>query len=87
LFQGGIAPLQFRTKGVFGCPAQIHVRKTIRDDNKLSDRSISGTFIGHSTTGNGYIFLISKKAKFTEIDSKDANLMKYLHNGGNEEEN
>jgi hypothetical protein len=39
---GGIAPLQFRTKEkidlshmrVFGCPAQIFVRATIRDDKK-----------------------------------------------------
>jgi hypothetical protein len=42
---GGIAPLQFRLKEpidlshlrVFGSPAQIFVRSTIRNDNKLSD--------------------------------------------------
>jgi hypothetical protein len=81
---GGIAPLQFRTKApidlshmrVFGSPAQIHVRATIRSDKKLSDRSISGTFIGHSRHGNGYNFLIQKttgKGKpYAEIDSVDA---------------
>ena len=54
---GGIAPLQYRTKEsidlshlrVFGSPAQIHVRATIRSDKKLSDRSVSGTFIGPYT--------------------------------------
>jgi transposase InsO family protein len=68
---GGIAPLQYRSKEpldlsnmrVFGSPAQIHVRATIRDDKKLSDRSVSGTFIGHSTHGNGYMFLVPKHAE------------------------
>jgi hypothetical protein len=77
---GGIAPLQFRTKEiidlthlrVFGSPAQIFVRPTIREDTKLSDRSISGTFVGVSDKGNGYIFLIKKSYTFVEIDSKDA---------------
>ena len=80
---GGIAPLQFRTKApidlhnmrVFGSPAQIFVRPTIRADQKLSDRSISGTFVGMSDKGNGYIFLISKSNRFddfVEVDSKDA---------------
>ncbi len=77
---GGIAPLQFRTKEpfdlthmrVFGSPAQIFVRGTIRDDKKLSDRSISGTFVGISDKGNGYLFLIRKSNTFVEIDSKDA---------------
>jgi hypothetical protein len=77
---GGIAPLQFRTREmidlthlrVFGSPAQIFVRPTIRTDNKLSDRSISGTFVGVSDKGNGYIFLIKKLNTFVEIDSKDA---------------
>jgi transposase InsO family protein len=81
---GGIAPLQFRTKAaldlsnmrVFGSPAQIHVRATIRADKKLSDRSISGTFIGHSGHGNGYIFLVPKTSsnhkECIEVDSKDA---------------
>ena len=80
---GGIAPLQYRTRApidlshmrVFGSPAQIHVRATIREDKKLSDRSISGTFIGHSTRGNGYIFLVNKNkgtsGKYVEIDSTD----------------
>jgi transposase InsO family protein len=80
---GGIAPLQFRTKApidlhnmrVFGSPAQIFVRPTIRADHKLADRSISGTFVGMSDKGNGYIFLISKSNRFddfVEVDSKDA---------------
>ncbi len=77
---GGIAPLQFRTKEpidlqhlrVFGSPAQIFVRPTIRSDPKLSDRSVSGTFVGISDKGNGYIFLVDKSTKFVEIDSKDA---------------
>jgi hypothetical protein len=81
---GGIAPLQFRTKAaldltnmrVFGSTAQIHVRTTIRTDKKLSDRSISGTFIGHSSHGNGYIFLVQKTSsnhnECIEVDSKDA---------------
>jgi hypothetical protein len=60
---------------VFGSPAQIFVRPTIRADQKLSDRSISGTFVGISDKGNGYIFLISKSnrfVEFVEVDSKDA---------------
>ena len=81
---GGIAPLQYRTKApidlshmrVFGSPAQIHVRATVRSDKKLSDRSVSGTFIGHSLHGNGYNFLIRKTMgninQFEEIDSADA---------------
>jgi transposase InsO family protein len=77
---GGIAPLQFRTKEptdlshlrVFGSPAQIFVRPTIRDDNKLSDRSISGTFVGISDKGNGYVFLIRKLDMLVDIDTKDA---------------
>jgi hypothetical protein len=83
----GLAPLQYRTKQplnffnmrVFGSPAQIHVRKTRRDDNKLSNRSISGTLIGHSPHGNGYIFLVPTPSgnnnlgtnQYVEIDSRD----------------
>jgi hypothetical protein len=47
-------------------------------DNKLSDRSISGTFIGHSPHGNGYIFLVPNPSgatsgphQYDEIDSRD----------------
>ncbi len=81
---GGIAPLQYRTNTaldlsnlrVFGSPAQIHVRATIRMDKKLSDRSVTGTFIGHSSHGNGYIFLVPKtsrnKNEYDELDSTDA---------------
>ena len=76
---GGIAPLQFRTNEpidlkhmrVFGSPAQIFLRPTIRKDKKLSDRSVSGTFVGISDKGNGYIFLVRKSKNFGEIDSKD----------------
>jgi hypothetical protein len=57
---------------VFGSPAQIFVRATIRQDNKLSDRSIIGTFVGISDKGNGYIFFIQKSNELIEIDSKDA---------------
>jgi hypothetical protein len=57
---------------VFGCPAQIFVRSTIRADKKLSDRSISGTFVGISDKGNGYILLVGKSNKLVQIDSKDA---------------
>jgi transposase InsO family protein len=83
---GGIAPLQFRTKEpldlsnmrVFGSPAQTHVRATIRTDKKLSDRSVSGTFIGHSGHGNGYIFLVPKtssnKNECIEVDSTDVKI-------------
>ena len=74
--------MQFRTKQsidlqhlrVFGCPAQIFVRATTRQDKKLSDRSVSGTFVGISTKGNGYIFLVNstnRLAEFVELDSKD----------------
>ncbi len=42
----------------------------------LSYRSVSGTFVGMSDKGNGYIFLIQKSNTFVddfvEIDSKDA---------------
>jgi hypothetical protein len=57
---------------VFGSPAQIFVRATIREDKKLSNRSISGTFVGISEKGNGYIFLVNKSNKLVEVDSKDA---------------
>jgi hypothetical protein len=78
----GIAPLQFRTKEVidlkhmrvFGSPAQIFLRPTVRTDKKLSNRSVSGTLVGISDKGNGYIFLVRKSNTFVEIDSKDANL-------------
>ena len=68
---GGIAPMQFRTgenidlthMRVFGSPAQIFVRPKLREDKKLSDRSISATFVGISSKGNGYIFLITKLNK------------------------
>jgi hypothetical protein len=77
---GGIAPLQFRTNDpvdlhnlrVFGSPAQIFLRPTVRSDPKLSDRSISGTFVGMSDKGNGYIFVVNRSNEFVEIDSKDA---------------
>ncbi len=57
---------------VFGSPAQIFVRATIRTDKKLSDRSVSGTFVGISDKGNGYIFLIQKSNELVEVDTKDA---------------
>jgi hypothetical protein len=57
---------------VFGSPAQIFVRPTARSDKKLSDRSVSGTLVGISDKGNGYIFLVNKSDSIVEIDSKDA---------------
>jgi hypothetical protein len=71
----GIAPLQFRTEQpidmshlrVFGSPAQIFVRATVRNDTKLSDRSVSGTFVGISDKDNEYIFLIRKSNSLVEI--------------------
>ena len=75
-----LSPLQFRTGEaqdftrlrVFGCPAQIFVRGTKRENNKLSDRSEKGTLIGMSTLGNGYIFKIKRTKEIVEIDSRDA---------------
>ena len=74
-----LSPLQFRTGEpqdfsrlrVFGCPAQIFIRPTIRDNNKLSDRSEKGTLIGMSKHGNGYIFRIQRSKEIVELDSKD----------------
>ena len=76
---GGIAPLHFRTKipidlqhlRVFGSPAQIFLRPTIRNDKKLSDRSVSATLVGISDKGNGYVFRIKKLNTLVEVDSKD----------------
>ena len=75
-----LSPLQFRTGEaqdftrlrVFGCPAQIFVRGTKRENNKLSDRSEKGTLIGMSSLGNGYIFRIQRTKQIVEIDSRDA---------------
>jgi transposase InsO family protein len=75
-----LSPLQFRTGEaqdftrlrVFGCPAQIFVRATKRENNKLSDRSEKGTLIGMSTLGNGYIFRIQRTNQIVDIDSRDA---------------
>ena len=75
-----LSPLQFRTKEpqdftklrVFGCPAQIFIRPTLRGNNKLSDRSEMGIFIGMSRKGNGYNFRIKRTNTTVEIDSADA---------------
>jgi hypothetical protein len=61
---------------VFGSPAQIFLRGTVRQDQKLSDRSVSGTFIGISDKGNGYIFLVQKSNELVEVDTKDAKFNK-----------
>ena len=74
------APMQFRTGEsidykrlrVFGCPAQIYVRHKQRANNKLSSRSESGTFIGMSKIGNGFLFRIKRTGQFVEVDSADA---------------
>ena len=76
----GVSPVQFRTGKpfnftplrVFGCPAQIFVRPRDRSNPKLSDRSEKGTFLGMSSKGNGYIFLVQRTRSIIEIDSKDA---------------
>jgi transposase InsO family protein len=75
-----LSPLQFRTKEpqdftklrVFGCPAQIFIRATKRGNNKLSDRSEKGIFIGMSRNGNGFIFRVKRTNTTCVIDSKDA---------------
>jgi hypothetical protein len=75
----GLSPYQFRTGTpfdfkqirVFGCPAQIFVRPTIRPNPKLSTRSEPGTFVGMSLRGNGYIFLVPRLNTLATIDSKD----------------
>ena len=76
-----LSPLQYRTGQaigfkklrVFGCPAQIWVRPTVRDHNKLSVRSESGTFIGMSKIGNGFIFRVKRTNQTVEVvDSADA---------------
>ena len=74
-----LSPLQFRTGKVqnftrlrvFGCPAQIFVREKNRANNKLSNRSEMGIFIGMSPIGNGYLFRIQRENRVVEIDSKD----------------
>ncbi len=74
-----LSPLQFRTGmaqdftklRVFGCPAQIFVRPSRRENSKLSNRSEKGTLIGMSKAGNGYIFKIQRTNQVVEIDSKD----------------
>jgi hypothetical protein len=75
-----LSPLQFRTGEatdftrlrVFGCPAQIFIRSKERDNNKLSDRSEQGTFIGMSRIGNGFVFRVKRTNQIVEVDSADA---------------
>ncbi len=56
---------------MFGCPAQIFIKPSARANTKLSDRSVQGTFLGMSTRGNGYIFLVPQSRSMIEVDSKD----------------
>ena len=75
----GISPLHFRTGKpfdftslrLFGSPAQIFIRPSLRSSNKFSDRSEHGTFLGMSTKGNGYIFRVDRNHTIVEVDSKD----------------
>jgi transposase InsO family protein len=76
----GLSPLQFRTGQpvdftklrLFGSPAQIFIRPTARNSNKLSNRSEHGTFLGMSSRGNGYIFRVDRHNAIVEVDSRDA---------------
>ena len=56
---------------VFGCTAEIFVRESRRVHQKLSDRSEFGTFVGISTRGNGYIFMVPRTKETLIIDSRD----------------
>jgi hypothetical protein len=76
----GISPLHFRTGQpfnftslrLFGSPAQIFIRLSVRTSNKLSNRSEHGTFLGMSSHGNGYyIFRVDRNHTIVEVDSKD----------------
>ncbi len=79
----GLSPLQFRTGEpldysklrVFGCPAQIFVRPSERDDPKLGARSEHGTLVGMSSKGNGFIFYVPRNNTLTEVDSKDKGII------------
>jgi hypothetical protein len=76
----GLSPLQFRTGQpvdftklrLFGSPAQIFIRPSVRNSNKLSNRSEHGTFMGMSSRGNGYIFRVHRHNAIVEVDSRDA---------------
>ncbi len=52
----------------FGCPAMIH----IRPHPKLASRSQHGIFIGMSSLGNGWNFLIDKSRTFKSIQFVDS---------------
>jgi hypothetical protein len=63
----GLSPLQFTRIRLFGSSAQIYIRPSNRNSNKLSNRSEHGTFLGMSNKGNGYIFRVdSRDAMFNE---------------------
>ncbi len=76
----GLSPLQFRTGypfdftkiRLFGSSAQIYIRPSNRNSNKLSNRSEHGTFLGMSNKGNGYIFRVDRHNTIVEVDSRDA---------------
>ncbi len=75
----GISPLHFRTGKpfdftslrLFGSPAQIFIRPSVRNSTKFSNRSEHGTFLGMSSKGNGYIFRVDRNHTIVEVDSKD----------------
>jgi hypothetical protein len=75
----GLSPLQFRTGilvdftklRLFGSPAQIYIRPSNRNSDKLSNRSEHGTFLGMSSKGNSYIFRVDRHNTIVEVDSRD----------------
>ena len=77
----GLSPIQFRAGKpvdysrlrVFGCPAEIHIRASRRENGKLDDRSERGVLVGMSAKGNGWIFYVPRtRETATIVDSADA---------------
>jgi hypothetical protein len=74
-----VSPYHFRTGSPFnfgkvrvsGCPAQIYIRPSSRLNPKFSARSEQGVFLGMSSRGNGYIFLVKRTNSVLEVDSTD----------------
>ena len=74
----GLSPIQFRAGKpvdysrlrVFGCPAEIHIRASRRENGKLDDRSERGALAGMSTKGNGWIFYVpSARRSYISLDA------------------
>jgi hypothetical protein len=64
-------PFDFTSLRLFGSPAQIFIRPSVRASNKFSNRSEHGTLLGMSSKGNGYIFRVDRNHTIVEVDSKD----------------